>query len=57
LPTFDDPDSAFPEGQRALLAVSDELTMAGTRCDQSAGANAQNERKAIIECRQDTNDL
>jgi len=53
LPTFDDPDSAFPEQRRALLAVGDDFATADSRCDRSAHANAYNKRRAIIECRQD----
>jgi len=53
LPIFADPDSAFPEQRRALLAVGDDVATAGSKCDRSAHANAYNKRKAIIERRQD----
>jgi len=53
LPTFDDPDPAFPERQRALLTDNDGLATVGSGQGYSAHAIAQNGRKAIIECRQD----
>jgi len=40
VPTFDDPDSAFLERQRELLAIGAALAMAGTGHNQSARANA-----------------
>jgi len=43
------PKLTIPE----LLTVGDGLAIAGTRSHCSARANAQNERKAIIERRQD----
>jgi hypothetical protein len=56
VPTFADPNSAFPERQRELLAIGaigDDRATVGTRRGQSARANAQNGQQAIIECRQE----
>src|SRR3954454_8632129 len=53
LPTFDDPDSAFPARQGEALAVGADRATATPSVANSPRANAQNKRKAIIECRQD----